>query len=43
MNPKSKNLERVVYALVIILSLLVLGLVALAPGFLDSQVVYQGF
>jgi len=43
MNPKSKNLERLIYALVIILSLIVLGLVALAPGFLDSQVIYQGF
>lgn len=38
-----KNLERVIYALVIILSLLVVGLVVLAPGFLDSQVIYQGF
>jgi hypothetical protein len=43
MNPKSKNLERLIYAVVIILSLIVLGLVALAPGFLDSQVIYQGF
>jgi hypothetical protein len=40
MNP---NLERVIYALVIIVSLIVLGLVAVAPGFLDSQVIYQGF
>jgi len=43
MNPKSKSLERLIYALVIVLSLLVLGLVALAPGFLDTQVIYQGF
>jgi hypothetical protein len=41
MNPKI--LERLVYALVIALSLIALGLVALAPGFLDTQVVYQGF
>ena len=38
-----KILERLVYALVIVLSLIVLGLVALAPGFMDTQVVYQGF
>jgi hypothetical protein len=43
MNPKSKIPERLIYAAVIILSLLVLGLLALAPGFLDTQVVYQGF
>jgi hypothetical protein len=43
MNPKSKNLERCIYALVIVLSLIVLGLVVLSPGFLDSQVIYQGF
>lgn len=43
MEPKPNNLERFIYALVIILSLIVLGLVALAPGFLDSQVIYQGF
>jgi hypothetical protein len=41
MNPR--NLERLVYALVIVLSLIALGLVALAPGFMDTQVVYQGF
>jgi hypothetical protein len=41
MNPQI--LERLVYALVIVLSLIVLGLVALAPGFMDTQVVYQGF
>ena len=41
MNPLI--LERVVYALVIVLSLIALGLVALAPGFMDTQVVYQGF
>lgn len=41
MNPKI--LERLVYTLVIVLSLIVLGLVALAPGFMDTQVVYQGF
>jgi hypothetical protein len=38
-----KILERVVYALVIVLSLIALVLVALAPGFMDTQVVYQGF
>jgi hypothetical protein len=38
-----KILEWLVYALVIVLSLIVLGLVALAPGFMDTQVVYQGF
>jgi hypothetical protein len=38
-----KILERLVYALVIVLSLIALGLVALAPGFMDTQVVYQGF
>ena len=43
MNPKSKNLERFIYALVIVLSLVVLGLAALSPAFLDSKVVYQGF
>jgi hypothetical protein len=41
MNPKT--IERLVYALVIVLSLIALGLVALAPGFMDTQVVYQGF
>ncbi|HTR43350.1 MAG TPA: hypothetical protein VMH87_17190 [Pseudomonadales bacterium] len=41
MNPRI--LERLVYALVIVLSLIALGLVALAPGFMDTQVVYQGF
>jgi hypothetical protein len=41
MSPKI--LERLVYALVILLSLIALGLVALAPGFMDTQVVYQGF
>jgi hypothetical protein len=41
MNPQI--LERLVYALVIVLSLIALGLVALAPGFMDTQVVYQGF
>jgi hypothetical protein len=41
MNPKI--LERLVYVLVIVLSLIALGLVALAPGFMDTQVVYQGF
>jgi hypothetical protein len=39
----SPLLERLVYALVIILSLIVLGLVVLAPGFMDTHVVYQGF
>ncbi len=41
MNPKI--LERFVYALVIILSLFMLGLLAFAPNFMDSQVIYQGF
>jgi hypothetical protein len=36
-------LEKLVYTLVIVLSLIALGLVALAPGFMDTQVVYQGF
>lgn len=38
-----KILEPFIYALVIALSLLALGLIALAPGFLNSQVVYQAF
>lgn len=38
-----KILERFVYALVIVLSLILLGLMALAPNFMDSQVIYQGF
>jgi hypothetical protein len=41
MNPQI--LERLVYALVIVLSLIALGLVALVPGFMDTHVVYQGF
>jgi|HubBroStandDraft_5_1064220.scaffolds.fasta_scaffold362232_2 hypothetical protein len=36
-------LEKLIYTLVIALSLIALGLVALAPGFMDTQVVYQGF
>ncbi|HTR43496.1 MAG TPA: hypothetical protein VMH87_17935 [Pseudomonadales bacterium] len=36
-------LEQFVYILVIVLSLVALGLVTLAPGFMDTQVVYQGF
>ncbi len=43
MNPKFKILERILYAVVIILSLIALGLFALAPGFMNSQVVYKGF
>jgi hypothetical protein len=43
MNPKSKIPEHLIYAAVIILSLIVLGLFVLAPGFLDTQVVYGGF
>ena len=43
MNPKTKILERCVYALVVILTLIALGLVALSPAFLESKVVYQGF
>jgi len=41
MNPQI--LERLVYALVIVLSLIALGLVALAPGFRETRVIYQGF
>jgi hypothetical protein len=41
MSPKI--LERLVYTLVIVLSLLVLGLMAFAPDFMNSQVIYQGF
>ena len=41
MNPKT--VERVVYALVIVLALIVLGLMAFAPDFMNSQVIYQGF
>jgi hypothetical protein len=41
MNPKI--VEHLVYALVIVLSLIAVGLVALAPDFLNTQVVYQGF
>lgn len=37
------HIERLIYALVIILSLAALGLFALAPGFMETQVIYQGF
>lgn len=40
MNPK---IEGLIYALVIVLALVALALVAVAPGFVTSQVVYQGF
>jgi hypothetical protein len=40
---QSRILEYLVYAAVIALSLIVLGLVAFVPGFLDTQVIYQGF
>lgn len=43
MNPQSKNLERLIYTLLIVLSLIAVGLVALAPNLLASKVVYQGF
>lgn len=43
MNPRSKNIEYLIYALVVLFSLIALGLVALAPGFMDTHVVYQGF
>jgi hypothetical protein len=43
MNPPSKILERLIYALVIILSLIAVGLFALAPSLMESKVVYQGF
>jgi hypothetical protein len=41
MNPKI--IERLVYLLVIVLSLTILGLMAFAPDFMNSQVIYQGF
>ena len=41
MNPKI--VERLIYTLVIVLSLIVLGLMAFAPDFMNSQVIYQGF
>jgi hypothetical protein len=41
MNPKT--VDRLIYGLVIVLSLIVLGLMAFAPDFMNSQVVYQGF
>ena len=40
---KPKILERLIYALLIVLSLIALGLVTLAPGFMETQVVYKGF
>ena len=40
---KPKTIERLIYALVIVLSLIILGLMAFAPDFMNSQVVYQGF
>lgn len=43
MNPQSKILEYLVYSAVLVLSLIVLGLFALVPGLLETQVVYQGF
>lgn len=43
MKAPSKNLERFIYLLVIVFSLVALGLVTLAPAFMDSHVVYQGF
>lgn len=38
-----KTIERLVYTLVVALSLIVLGLVALSPDFMNSHTVYQGF
>jgi hypothetical protein len=38
-----QTVERLVYALVIVFSLIVLGLMAFAPDFMNSQVIYQGF
>jgi hypothetical protein len=35
--------ERLIYALVIVLSLIAVALVAIAPGFMDATVVYRGF
>jgi hypothetical protein len=43
MNPKSKSLERLIYVLLIVLSLIAVGLVTLAPDLMTSKVVYQGF
>jgi hypothetical protein len=40
---KPKALEHLIYTLVIVLSLIILGLMAFAPDFMNSQVVYQGF
>jgi hypothetical protein len=40
---RPKTIECLVYALVIVLSLIVLGLIAFAPDFMNSQVIYQGF
>ena len=43
MNRK-QTIERLIYALVIILSLAVLGLAVCSPGFFkDNKAVYQGF
>jgi hypothetical protein len=42
MSP-GKLFERLIYALVIILSLAVLALFAAAPYLMESQSVYQGF
>lgn len=41
MSPKI--LERVVYALVMALALIIAGLIAFAPDFTNSQLIYQGF
>jgi hypothetical protein len=38
-----KPIERLVYTLIIILALIAIGLVAFAPDFMNSQVIYQGF
>jgi len=41
MNPRT--VEWLIYALVVALSLIIVGLMAFAPDFMNSQVVYQGF
>jgi hypothetical protein len=42
MIPKP-SIKHFIYAAVIIISLIILTLVAIAPGFMDTGVVYQGF
>jgi len=42
MRPKL-NLKKIIYALVIILSVAALALVAGSPGLMETKAVYQGF